>query len=136
MELNMRKITVVTLMFMCFCFLGFSSAVFAQDLLSTAGTAGELNMGTTGGSPALDVGLSPKVVARYVSPGNSSVTAQWYAMAAGHPGGNKLYCSGQNLNNIGSRTYATGTAFSNAILNIPATQASEDAFQTLGWDFD
>ena len=131
----MKRI-IVTLMLMGLCLLGFSNAVFAEDLLSTAGTAGELNIGTTGASNPMDIGLSPKVVARYVSPGTSVILAQWYAMAAGHPGGNRIYCSGQNLNTIGKQAYATGTALDANTLALPATQASEDAFQTLGWNFE
>jgi len=123
-------------MVMVACVLMFASFSFAEDVLSTDGTAGELNIGSNANSTALAIGLSPKVVARYVTDGTTAVTAQWYAVAAAHPGGNAKYCTGQNLNNIGTASYATGTALDNTILNIPTTKDSEDAFAALGWDFD
>ncbi len=134
----MKKIMFTSLLLVFVGVLGFSGNVFAEDVLSSADADANdpgLNIGATGATQ-LDIGLSPKVVARYVTDGTTTVTAQWYAVAAGHPGGNKMYCTGQNLNNIGSDDYLTGTTFTKTLLAIPTTKASEDAFETLGWDFD
>ncbi len=131
----MKKYIVMPFVLVLFA-LSVTTTSFAEDLLSTAGAnAGQLNIGSSAASATLNIGLSPKVVARYVSPGNSTVTAQWYAVAAAHPGGNKKYATGQNLNNIGSANYVTGTTLDNTVLAIPTTQASQDAFTTLLWEF-
>lgn len=132
----MKKNIIMMLILACMFVVGSSTLVFAEDVLSTAGEIGELNIGNDANSLTLDIGLSPKVVARWVSPGTTIVLAQWYALAVGHPGGNRIYCSGQNLNNMGYMGYSTGTTLDNAVLNIPTTKASEDDFRTLGWSFD
>lgn len=71
------------------------------------------------------IGISPKVVARYVTDGTDQVTAQWYAVATVHPGGNEAYATAQNLNNILKRPYSTGDDTATVLTTIPETKASE-----------
>lgn len=97
---------------------------------------GKLTFGTsaTGTFLATDgIGLSPKVVASYVCDGTDEVTAQWYAMATVHPGGNLAYGTAQNVNNIFSHAYTTGDATATVLSTIPQTKASESEWTTNEW---
>jgi len=111
-----------------------STAFSAEDLLSSAGTDGELGLGAN--STALVIGLSPKVVARYLTEGTAAnaQTSQWYAIGTVHPGGSMKYGTAQDLNNIYQDTYATGTAVTNAVLNISTVKASPTVWTGAGWE--
>lgn len=90
-----------------------SSTAFAAGPDVTA-TDGVLAIGGTnlasgaGASEDLSIGLSPRVVARYVTDGVSETTAQWYAIASVHPGGNVGYATAQDVNNIYMKAFVTG----------------------------
>lgn len=88
-----------------------SSAAFAaNDVTATTGTltigGGALASGVA--SKDLSIGLSPKVVARYVTNGTTEITSQWYAIATVHPGGNVGYATAQDVNNIYMKAFVTG----------------------------
>jgi len=104
-----------------------SGNAFAENADATS--QGKLVIGGTEGangtSKAIEIGLSPKVVARYVTDGTDTVDAQWYAIAAVHPGGNQGYATAANLNNIASRNYTTGAAVSDITDAIPTTKTGE-----------
>ena len=99
----MKKIAAVV-----FGVLFLSSAAFAANNDATS-VDGVLNIGGTGTSKALSIGLSPKVVARYVNTAaTNEITAQWYAIASVHPGGNVGYATAQDVNNIYMKAFKTG----------------------------
>ncbi len=129
----MKKMTV-TLMTL-FTVLILSSNVFAYEILSTAGTDGKLEVGgVTTGSAALEVGLSPKVVAIYFTDGTTQATAQWYAIGAVHPGGNEIFGTAQNLTNTYSKGYLTGTAINSGLYGLPTGPDSDSEWVTNGWE--
>lgn len=106
-----------------------STVAFAtEDVLSDAS---ELTIG--GNSTEIIIGLSPKVVARYINPGANDATAQWYSIATAHPGGNVKYGTAQNLNNVYRADFTTGTAINNTLLAIPSTQESASHWSESGW---
>jgi hypothetical protein len=91
-----------------------SSAAFAVNDDSDVGAlnigGGVLTVGDDAGeaSPDLTIGLSPKVFARYLTDGDTETTAQWYAIATVHPGGNVGYATAQDVNNIYMKEFITG----------------------------
>ena len=80
------------------------------------------------------IGLSPKVVAKFTSDGFDEVTAQWFAIATVHPGGNLAYGTAQNVNNIFSKTYTTGDETATVLDTIPTSKASESEWTTNEWN--
>lgn len=119
----------------------FVSGSFAEDVISDTDDAktttvqekGELNIGSNAASTVLNIGLSPKVVARYNNGGSTTATSQWYSIATGHPGGNVIYATAQDLNNIYKQPYITGTTIDDTILNISLTKASVSVWTTNNW---
>ncbi len=127
----MKKIVVFTF---CLFLVLPVSGVFADNDVTSSG--GQLTLGSTAGAstnPQLIIGLSPKVVARYVTDGDSTVTAQWYAIGTVHPGGNLGYGTAQNLNNIYFMKYETGAATSTILDELPTTANSASDWST-SWD--
>lgn len=86
------------------------------------------------------IGLSPLVEANYVSGdgegggGTTKATTQWYAAAAGHPGGNKAYGTSQDLNNVYTKNYSTTSALSNVLTSIPTESQSDSAWTGAQWE--
>lgn len=110
----------------------FVPSAFAFDASSSA-TAGFLTLTSGGMTPSIaPIGLSPKVEAYYVTDGTSDVTAQWYAIATVHPGGNLSYGTAQDLNNIYHSTYETGSDTATELEGIPATSASASVWKVWG----
>ena len=107
----MKKIVVAVL-----GVLVFSTSAFAavNDVTSTTGS---LVIGE--GTRETSIGLSPKVVARYVTNGTADETAQWYAIATVHPGGNLGYGTAQDVNNIYMKCYTTGGGTADITGSIP-----------------
>ncbi|GAB6081217.1 hypothetical protein JCM30471_01310 [Desulfuromonas carbonis] len=98
--------------------------------------SGEVSLSTSGGTPdPLIIGLSPKVTARYINPGTTQATAQWFAIATAHPGGNTVYGTAQNLNNIWQKGFKTGTALTTDLMNIPVSVNSADDWSNNGWKY-
>ena len=125
----MKKFVCLMVMFSA---IGFASSAFAAaDAISTTAV---LQINAAGATNSIAFGLSPKVVARYVNPGTSSVTSQWYSIGTAHPGGTTKYGTAQDLNNIYSAAYATGTAIDNTILNIATDASSASAWVNAGWE--
>ena len=120
-----------------------SSAAFAAANDATS-VDGVLNIGGTGTSKDLTIGLSPKVVARYVNTAAvDEITAQWYAIATVHPGGSVGYATAQDVNNIYMKAFKTGdvtTTITDAIQetkNEVAADATEEeiaAAEAASWD--
>jgi hypothetical protein len=112
-----------------------ASSSFALDLDSADGklvfpaaSVGADNFLSTEG-----IGLSPKVVGKYVTDGTDNVTAQWYAIATVHPGGNMAYGTAQNVNNIFHKDYTTGDETATVLDTIPTTKASESEWTDNSW---
>ena len=132
----MKKIAVLfTFLILCFSVTSFA----ALDELSSDGDDGngadaQFTL-TDSGSDTDDLtfGLSPNVVARYINPGTSDATGQWYSIGTVHSGGTKAFGTTQDLNNMYIKDYATGTAITNAIVDIPANSVSANAWNE-GWD--
>ncbi len=124
----MKKLISYTLVLAFIGMFGFaSSAIASEDVLGT----GEITIGAN--STELIIGLSPKVTARYICPGTTDATSQWFSIATAHPGGNTLYGTAQNLNNIDQQDFETGTALDNSVLDIPASANSASDWSTNGW---
>ena len=124
----MSKLIVAVLGVMVFS----ASAFAAGDVTSTTGAltigGGALTSGVA--SATATIGLSPKVVARYVTDGTSETTAQWYAIATVHPGGNLGYGTAQDVNNIYMKCYTTGAgtdAITGTIPTVAEPKATTDA---------
>lgn len=103
----MKKTVAVTMLGL----LLLSSTAFAvNDVTSTTGvlTIGGGALASGDASKDLSIGLSPKVVGRYVTNGTTEVTAQWFAIATVHPGGNVGYATAQDVNNIYMKAFVTG----------------------------
>lgn len=103
----MKKIMVVMLGVMLLA----APALAANDVTSTSGTltiGGGAKADGTGNTAEMPIGLSPKVVARYVTNGTNEVTAQWYSIGTVHPGGNIGYATAQDVNNIYMKFFPTG----------------------------
>ena len=91
---------------------------------------GNLNIGGTADSNGdatntLNIGLSPRVMARYLTDGTSETTAQWYAIATVHPGGNVGYGTAQDVNNVYLSCYTTGDDTATITDNIPVEKNPE-----------
>jgi hypothetical protein len=106
----MKKILVVMLGMMLLAAPAFAAN---NDAVSTD-TPGHLTIGGTNKADAtpsaqLTIGLSPKVVARYVNTAaTTEITSQWYALATVHPGGSIGYATAQDVNNIYMKWFNTG----------------------------
>jgi len=125
----MKKI--ISILFFISLFLLVSSSFAAQDVMSTDDSNDTAQFTITdGGTDKQDLtfGLSPKVVAKYVNPGTSDATGQWYSVGTVHPGGTKAFGTTQDLNNMYIKAYKTGTEITDTILDIPATKTSADAW--------
>lgn len=125
----MKKLLTISVMMLAL--ISFAGSAFAtEDTFS----AQELTIGTNDGVTAdLVIGLSPKVSARYINPGGSDSTAQWYSIATAHAGGSTIYATAQDLNNIYTKNFTTGTAVVKTLLNIPGTATSASDWSTNGW---
>ncbi|MGE4578639.1 MAG: hypothetical protein AB7F21_03795 [Desulfuromonadales bacterium] len=102
----------------------FASSAFA---VATDTSSEELVIGggadNNGAATAeLLIGLSPKVVGHYLTDGTTESTAQWYAIATVHPGGNIAYATAQDLNNVYMIWYVTGTDPVTSVENVPQTR--------------
>jgi hypothetical protein len=125
----MKKILVISI-----ALLLVASSSFAAPVNSTSG---KLVFGTSVGTDNLSVngiGLSPKVVAIYNSPGTDAVTSQWYSIGTVHPGGNMAYGTAQNLNNLFSKVYTTGDATATVLGTIPAVVCSDSVWISATWN--
>ncbi len=110
--------TIVLTMFAVFCL---STSAFAVADLTDSGA---LLIGGAADSNAvvtqeLTIGLSPRVSARYFTDGDSETSAQWYAIATVHPGGNVGYGTAQDVNNVFMIGYTTGSAVTTVTDVIP-----------------
>lgn len=108
---------------------GFASSALA---LVVGPTAGSIAL-ATGARPPLTVGLSPKVSATYTNPGTTDATAQWFAMSTAHPGGNTIYGTAQDVNNIYQKSFVTGTALDATIMATPTVAGSAAAWTGSSW---
>lgn len=127
----MKKISVLALCLMIFGTFAFASSALAETIGPT--TDGTLTIGTHANSIDLVIGLSPKVTAYYINPGATDATAQWFAMSSAHPGGNTIYGTAQDVNNIYSKTFTTGTALTATNMATPAVAGSAAAWETALW---
>lgn len=117
-------------------FLAVSGTAFAADKINLASgvTSAELQINTAGTANSIKFGLSPKVVARYYNPGTDQPSAQWYGLSTVHPGGTLAWATAQDLNNIYSKDYTTGTTIDTInILKLPSAAASVATWNGLGW---
>jgi len=114
-------------------FLCVSSAY--ADLASADGKLDFTNNVDTGDTPPV-IGLSPKVEMWYVSNGGTTVASQWYAISAGHPGGNVAYGTAQDVNNIYQRSYSTSDELSTYLRSIPTVAGSDQAWADASWTRD
>ncbi|MBW6512734.1 MAG: hypothetical protein K0A93_11600 [Desulfuromonadaceae bacterium] len=104
----------------------FVSSALAEDITTVQG-AGKINIGTS--TPVKkEIGLSKGVEVRYVNPGDTAATAQWYVVASVHSGGNAGYATAQNLTNIMTTQYKPGEPTSTVLTTIPIIEASKDAW--------
>lgn len=116
----MKKILVLSIALAMLATSSFAAEVKSEDgKLVFGDSAKDTNLNKGG------IGISPKVVAKYVTDGTDQVTAQWYAAATVHPGGNEAYATAQNLNNILKRPYSTGDDTASVLDTIPTAKASE-----------
>ena len=135
----MKKLSV---MLAAVFLLGSVSLCFAYD--TGVVTAGELSLGGADGAPvagtmsadSIVIGLSPKVYARYINPGTTDATAQWFSICTAHPGGNVIYGTAQNLNNLYKKSFITGTPLSTSNMDIPAAADSASDWSTNGWSMN
>lgn len=108
-----------------------TTSSFAATVTSSGGFLDLTTAGTLTSGMKTKIGLSPKVSAYYVTTGVSDVTAQWYAISTGHPGGNVAYGTAQDLNNLYSKTFSTGTdTITTVIAGIPQSKASASVWAT------
>lgn len=126
----MKKISILALCLMALGTFGFASSALASAAVGPSN--GSISM-HTGSNPALTVGLSPKVSAYYVNPGTSDATAQWFAMSTAHPGGNIIYGTAQDVNNIYQKGFTTGTALTSTNMATPAVAGSSAAWTGASW---
>ena len=119
------------LLIVLFVFTLFATSASA-DVYSVAGKLDFTGQVDTLDTPPI-IGLSPKVEMYYVSNGDTTVTSQWYAISAGHPGGNVAYGTAQDVNNIYTRTYSTSAELSTYLQSIPTEAASETAWTDAEW---
>lgn len=128
----MKKIISSILVFAGVLALG--SSAFAAQYTSADGEGGlKLGTGSATASPAIIIGLSPKVRASYITDGTDKGTAQWYAIGTVHPGGTELFGTAQNLNNVYKQTFTTGTTINDAFFELPATPNSASQWSDAGW---
>jgi len=92
---------------------------------------GELTLPTSGSD--LVIGLSPKVAAYYASNGATETASQWYSISALHPGGNTVYGTAQDVNNVYSKTYVTGEDPTTYFADIPTDPQSASVWSDEGW---
>jgi len=79
------------------------------------------------------VGLSPKVKAYYANVGTGTTDSQWYGISAVHPGGNRVFGTAQDVNNVYSQDHATGTDLDTSLTKIPASPASASDWSDKNW---
>ena len=94
---------------------------------------GELKLPQTDATKPLIIGLSPKVTAYYVSNGSTEVASQWYAMSTLHPGGNLVYGTAQDVNNVYSQDYKAGDTTADYLKKIPTDPQSATVWSSSGW---
>jgi len=106
---------------------------------SVTSAGGELDVFATAhvavaGDVQSPIGLSPKVESYYITDGTNSTNSQWYAISAVHPGGNKVYGTAQDVNNVYSQDHDTGTSTNASLILIPASPQSASDWSTNGWE--
>lgn len=129
------KTTIKILSLLLFVMFALSANAFAAVIDSSGGELDLFVVGTSvdtnDGADA--IGLSPKVVAKYKSDGTDSTDTQWYSIATIHPGGNKVYGTAQNINNVYSQDHATGSDVDASLDKIPASANSASDWSTNNW---
>ena len=113
---------------MLFVLFAFSLNANAAPIESAAG---ELTLPTSGSD--MVVGLSPKVVAYYLSNGAGETASQWFAISTLHPGGNTVYGTAQDVNNVYSKGYTTGDDPTTYFADIPTDPQSASVWSDEGW---
>lgn len=128
---NITKKIMLALVVMLFL----SVNAYAGNVTSASG---ELDLFSATHVAATDtqdpVGLSPKVEAYYVNIGTGTTDSQWYAISAIHPGGNKVYGTAQDVNNVYSQDHTTGTATATSLQKLPTGPLSGSLWSTNGWE--
>lgn len=133
----MKSITKKMLLMLMLLFFVSVNANAAADVPSVGG---ELDLFTTTagmvttGDEQSPIGLSPKVVARYKTSGTDATDTQWFAIGTLHPGGNKVFGTAQDVNNVYSQDHSTGTAVATSLDKIPALGQSSSVWSNAGWD--
>ncbi len=117
-----------------FCVLLLSTSAFAEADVTSSGSLAIGGAALVSGDPSgdLNIGLSPKVFGRYVTDGDSEITAQWYAIGTVHPGGNVGYATAQDVNNIYMKKFITGdvtTTITDTIQETKTAAVADDATQ-------
>ncbi len=126
----MKKNKIIVVLTLLLAIVGFSSTVSAENVFES----GEIAIGTHANAQDLTIGLSPKVTAKYVNAGTTDSTAQWFSIATAHPGGSRIYGTAQNLNNIYTKDFTTGTALTTTVLDIPTSANSASDWSDNGWE--
>lgn len=124
------------MLFMLLVMFFISVNAYAGAVSSAGGELDLFDDGVTvdGGDGVTPIGLSPKVEAYYVSDGTDSTDSQWYAISSIHPGGNKVYGTAQDVNNVYSQDHATGTDLDTSLQKIPASPQSASDWSTNEWE--
>ena len=126
---------IKTIWFMLLVLFVFSSVGYAADISSSGGEfdlfADENVQTADSQSP---IGLSPKVEALYRTDGTNSTDTQWYAISTVHPGGNRVYATAQDVNNVYFQNHATGTDLDTSLTKIPSEGQSASIWSDNGWD--
>jgi hypothetical protein len=128
----MKKMMIMLAAFaMAALFAGSSAMAFEKAGFGT------LEMGTTfaPGNSILNIGLSPKVYGVYFTDGVGASDAQWFTIGAGHPGGNELYGTAQNLTNTYKKKFEAGTTFAASIFELPTGPNSAEDWSNNDWTY-
>ena len=121
----MKKIFVLSIVLLLFA---------ASSYAATTSAEGELDLsGNVGGDSFNPIGLSPKVVAYYLSNGTTETASQWFAISTLHPGGNTVYATAQDVNNVYSKGYTTGDDPTTYFADIPTDPQSASVWSDEGW---
>ena len=125
----MNKVMMLLLVILFISVGSASAADSANGQLSLTGIDG------TGATVAgmLVIGLSPKVVMYEVTSGATITSSQWFAISAGHPGGNRCYGTAQDVNNIYYQEYNTAAELSTYLEAIPTTSTASNVWGDEGW---
>lgn len=111
----------------------FMTVVVSSAATSSADGRLELTVDTASGDAAFSVGLSPEVAMFHESNGTSPTSSQWYAISAGHPGGDRCYGTAQDVNNVYYREYSTAAELSTYLQSIPEDDTASSTWSS-DWD--